>query len=122
MPIQMLMIRGLFKDTLSSLRHVYTSIMLDSVQFRSTYDYLETWLFIVTTTDSRTNDYLETSLCIVTTNDSRTYDYFETSLCIVTKTDSLTYDYSETSLCIVTTTNSRTIFQIHFQATLTFHL
>jgi len=51
----MLMIPGLFKDTLSSLRPVYTTIMLDSVQFRSsTYDYLETWLCIVTTTDNRT--------------------------------------------------------------------
>jgi len=65
----MLMIPELFKDTLSSVRPIYTSIMLDSVQFRSsTYDYLETWL------------------------------------------------------CIVTTTDSRTLFQIHFQATHTFHL
>jgi hypothetical protein len=45
-PIQTLMIPELFKDTISSLRSVYTSIMLDSVQFlRSTYDYLETWLY-----------------------------------------------------------------------------
>jgi len=53
MPIQMLKIPELFKYTLSFLRSVYTSTMLDSVQFlRSTYDYLETWLYIVTTTDS----------------------------------------------------------------------